>query len=320
MKKYLNYAFLGLLLTGFAIASCDNSDKRGGRTDTPTSGEISFAADESFSPVIGELIDQFQFKYPKAKLNPIYTNENDGFNLIKEMKTCLFFTSRPLKDSEVAYLKTKKQLPSVFPIGYDGLAIIVNPNNNDTCISVKDFKRILQGEVTKWNEVYKNSKLGDFEVVFDNNQSATLHYVVDSILDGKPIDNPHITAAKTSADVIDYVHDTPNAIGVIGSNWLNDKRDSTNLTFKKEIRTMFVSAMPKATLENSWRPYQYYIYNANYPLIRTLYILLNDTHMGLPTGFANFIISQDRGQKIILKTGLLPAYGNLTVRNIHVSE
>ncbi len=319
MKKYLNYAFLGLLLTGFAIASCDNNDKRGGRTDTPTSGEISFAADESFSPVIGELIDQFQFKYPKAKLNPIYTNENDGFNLIKEMKTCLFFTSRPLKDSEVAYLKTKKQLPSVFPIGYDGLAIIVNPNNNDTCISVKDFKRILQGEVTKWNEVYKNSKLGDFEVVFDNNQSATLHYVVDSILDGKPIDNPHITAAKTSADVIDYVHDTPNAIGVIGSNWLNDKRDSTNLTFIKNIRVMSVSVKDEATPSNSWKPYQAYLLDGRYPFARTIYAICVDPQRALPWSFANYVTSPV-GQLIVLKTGLLPYRGDITLKKVNIKK
>lgn len=83
---------------------------------------------------------------------------------------------------------------------------------------------------------------------------------------------------------------------------------------------MAVSSVPIANVQNSWKPYQYYIFNGSYPLARTLYILLNDTHMGLPTGFSNFIISQDKGQKIILKTGLLPAYGNLTVRNVRVSN
>ena len=249
----------------------------------------------------------------------MYTDENDGFNLIKEMKTCLFFTSRPLKDSEVAYLKTKKQLPSVFPIGYDGLAIIVNPNNNDTCISVKDFKRILQGEVTKWNEVYKNSKLGDFEVVFDNNQSATLHYVVDSILDGKPIDNPHITAAKTSADVIDYVHDTPNAIGVIGSNWLNDKRDSTNLTFIKNIRVMSVSVKDEATPGNSWKPYQAYLLDGRYPFARTIYAICVDPQRALPWSFANYVTSPV-GQLIVLKTGLLPYRGDITLKKVNIKK
>ena len=319
MKKAIISTFIGLLLSGTILVSCDNSDKRGGRTDTPTSGEISFVADESFSPVIGELIDQFEFKYPKAKLNPIYTNENEGFNQIKDLKTCLFFTSRPLKESEEAYLKTKRQLPSVFPIGYDGLAIIVNPNNNDTCISVKDFKRILQGEVTKWNEIYKNSKLGDFDVVFDNKESATLHYVVDSILDGKPIDNPHVTAAKTSADVIDYVHETPNAIGIIGSNWLNDKRDSTNLTFIKKVHVMSVTVKDIATPSNSWKPYQAYLLDGRYPFARTIYAICVDPQRALPWSFANYVTSPT-GQLIVLKTGLLPYRGDITFKRVNVKK
>ena len=83
---------------------------------------------------------------------------------------------------------------------------------------------------------------------------------------------------------------------------------------------MAVSKLYVANVRNSWKPYQYYFYNGNYPFVRTIYILLNDTHMGLPTGFKNFIISQDRGQIVILKAGLLPAYGNLTVRNINVTD
>ncbi len=319
MRRSIFYIALSLMFFGITVSSCDNSDKRGGRTDTPTSGEISFAADESFSPVIGELIDQFEFKYPKAKLNPIYTNENDGFNLIKDLKTCLFFTSRPLKESEVAYLKTKKQIPSVFPIGYDGLAIIVNPNNNDTCISVNDFKSILTGEKTKWNELYPNSRLGDFDVVFDNNQSATLHYVVDSILGGKPIDNPHVTAAKTSAEVIDYVHDTPNAIGIIGSNWLNDKRDSTNLTFIKKIHVMSVTTNEKATPSNSWKPYQAYLLDGRYPFARTIYAICVDPQRALPWSFANYITGPV-GQMIVLKAGLLPYRGDIIIKRVNIKK
>ena len=184
---------------------------------------------------------------------------------------------------------------------------------------MKDFKRILQGEVTKWNEVYKNSKLGDFEVVFDNNQSATLHYVVDSILDGKPIDNPHITAAKTSADVIDYVHDTPNAIGVIGSNWLNDKRDSTNLTFIKNIRVMSVSVKDEATPSNSWKPYQAYLLDGRYPFARTIYAICVDPQRALPWSFANYVTSPV-GQLIVLKTGLLPYRGDITLKKVNIKK
>ena len=82
---------------------------------------------------------------------------------------------------------------------------------------------------------------------------------------------------------------------------------------------MSVSKLQKATPANSWKPYQYYIYNGNYPLIRTIYCLLNDPINGLPWGFANFIRSP-KGQMIVMKTGLLPVAGNINIRNVNVTE
>lgn len=317
MKLSLKIVVL-FLSSLFFFPSCGKKD-RGGRTDTRTSGEISFYADESFSPIIEELKKQFEFQFPKAKLNPIYSNENEGFNQIKDLKTCLFFTSRALKPSEVAYLKSKRQLPEVFPIAYDGLALIVNSNNNDTCITVKDVKRILSGEVTNWNQISKGSKRGDIEVVFDNKESATLHYVVDSLLDGKPINSPNIVASKTSKEVIDYVDQTPNAIGVIGSNWLNDKRDTTNTTFKKNIHVMSVSLTDEATPRNSWKPYQAYLLDGRYPFVRTIYAILVDPQRALPYSFANYV-TNPKGQLIVFKSGLLPFRGDIIIKEVNVKK
>ncbi len=318
MNMKPTYIFVVLFASSLFLSSCKEKD-RGGRTDTPTSGEISFYADESFSPIIDELIRQFEFQYPYAKLNPVYTDEIEGFNQIRDLKTCLFFTSRALKRSEVAYLRTKKQRPDCFPIGYDGLSLIVNKANNDTCISVNDVKRVLSGEVTNWNQIVEGSKRGEIEVVFDNKHSATLHYVIDSLLEGKPIDSPNIVAAKTSKDVIDYVDQTPNAIGVIGSNWLNDRRDSTNTTFKKNIHVMSVSLSDKATPYNSWKPYQAYLLDGRYPFVRTIYAIVVDPQRALPWSFANFI-TNPKGQLIIFKSGLLPYRGDIVIKEVNVKK
>ena len=101
MKKTFIFTFLGLLMTGATLVSCDNSDKRGGRTDTETSGEITIVADESLKPVVQELIDQFEFKWPKAHIILKDTTENRGFEMIRDMQTCLLFTTRPLKERKL---------------------------------------------------------------------------------------------------------------------------------------------------------------------------------------------------------------------------
>ena len=319
MKKYISYALVGLTLCVSVLSSCRERKRKDGRTDTYSSGVISFASDESFRPIIEEERHVFHSIYTKATVKPIYTNETDGINRLLKGGVNLVITSRDFKRSEYQNLVDRSFRPQSIKIAYDGLALIVNKNNNDTCISVKDFAKILTGEIKNWNELYPGSKRGPITVVFDNRKSSTVHFAEDSILGGKPIKSPNVVATNRSADVIDYVEKTPGAIGIIGSNWLNDKRDTTNLTFNKNIRLMSVSRKDKGTPANSWKPYQYYIYNNNYPLIRTLYALVNDPYNGLPWGFAQFIASP-KGQLIILKSGLLPVQGNITIRDVNVNE
>ncbi len=317
--KITSYILVGLTLAA-VLVSCGQRKSKDGRTDTYSSGAISFASDESFSPIIEEERELFESIYKDAKLTPIYTSESNAVQMLLDGKVSMAITSRDYKPGELAKLKADKQFPRTIRFAYDGLALIENKHNTDSCISVKDIRRILLGEVTRWDEIYPGSKNGEITVVFDNAKSSTVHFAEDSILGGKPISSPNVMAVNKVEEVINYVEKNRGAIGILGSNWLNDKRDTTNLTFRREIRPMAVTSLDVANVANSYKPYQYYFYNASYPLVRTLYILLNDTHMGLPTGFSNFIISQDKGQMVILKSGLLPAYGNLTVRKVHVTD
>ena len=308
---------IGLTLILGLFLACGNKPKNG-RTDTFSSGTASFTCDESFSPILDEQVQIFQNDYPLAEVKAIYTNELDAINRLLEGKVWLAITTRKFKDKEIQNLKDRKFVPRAIPIAYDGLAIIVNNSNPDTCITVKDFARILRGEAKNWSDVYPKSRLGEIDVVFDNPQSSTVHYCVDSILDGRPINSPNITAVQKSEEVINYVEKHANSIGIIGSNWLNDKRDTTNVTFNKNITVMKVSKMDTATVANSWRPYQYYLYNGNYPLVRTIYALLNDPRRGLPWGFAQFCASP-KGQLIFFHSGLLPVRGDMTIREVNVN-
>ncbi|MCH5312373.1 MAG: substrate-binding domain-containing protein [Prevotella sp.] len=319
MKKTSFNILVGLTFILGLVSSCDGSKPKSSRTDTYSTGSIQVAMDESFSPLIEEEIDVYEAMNPAAQITPLYTNELDAINLLKSDSVWVAIAARNYRPDELENLKARRMVPISFPIAYDGLALIVNKENTDTCISVKDFSSILSGKATKWSDIYADSKLGEIDVVFDNKNSSTVHYCVDSILGGKPINCPNISAVKKSEEVINYVEKHKNSIGIIGSNWLNDKRDTTNLTFKKNITVMQVSKLDKATPMNSRKPFQYYFLTGEYPLVRTIYVLLNDPHRGLPTGFGNFI-SSPRGQMIVLKTGLLPYRGELNIRTVNVSD
>ena len=301
------------------IPSCRDRKPKDGRVDTYNTGTVKIYADSSFSPIVSEEIEVFESQRPKAHLQAIYTNESDGINGILEGKVWLMFASRRLSEKEIKFLNSKRFQPYNVPIGYDGFSLIINRSNLDSCLTVANIKKILTGEIKDWKQLNPQSSRGKIEVVFDNARSGIVHFAEDSILGGKPITNENAFTTNSTPGVISYVESNPDAIGIVGSNWLNDKRDSTNLTFKRNIRVMRVSIKDVATPKNSYLPYQGYLLNGNYPLVRTLYAIVNDPHQGLPTGFSHFVESPI-GQKIILKAGLLPYRGDILINKVHVSD
>ena len=244
--------------------------------------------------------------------------EADDTRLVIKNKLRKYFDGRIVRKDLTKHIKEGANVP-VYVLEFL-LGQYCSSDEDDVIEQgVNNVKRILTGEATKWSDINEGSKLGEIWVCFDNKRSSTVSFCVDSILGGKTIDNPNIFAAKTSKEVIDYVERTPNAIGIIGSNWLNDKRDSTNTTWNKAIRVMSISKLDKATPMNSWKPYQAWLLNGRYPFVRTIYALLNDPKRGLPWGFAHFI-EQPRGQMIVFKAGLLPTRGEIAIRDVNVNN
>lgn len=307
---------LSLLLVVVFFCAC-NSKNKDGRTDTYTTGTIPIAVDEGFKPIIDEELTVFEALYPMAKIKPNYCSEVDAINSLLKDSVRLVISTRRLSSKETESFNSRKFYPKEIKLAVDGIGLIVNNQNPDSMITVSQIKKILTGEITTWKQIHPSSKLGNVQIVFDNPNSSTVRFAKDSICQGKAFAKERINAQKTNSQVFDYVSKTPNAIGIIGVNWLGVRSDTTNLSFKKEVRVLAVSKAEKATPSNSFKPYQAYLALGDYPLSRDVYVLVNDPREGLASGLSIFLTT-DRGQRIILKSGLVPA--TQPVRIVHVKD
>lgn len=302
MFRFRNLYFLIFVIT---LGSCQpkSNDKF---TDTYYSGSIKIGVDNNFKPIVDEQLAVFNSQYPKAHVTPVYTDELSAVSLLIKDSLRVAIATRPLVAKELDYLKQHKFAPRSYKLAIDGIALILNKHNPDTLINLTDLRKILTGKVKNWNDIYPRSSLGRIRVVFDNPNSSTVRYAIDSICIGDKL-SEELNAQHSNEEVINYVSKTPNAIGVIGVNWLNNNsNDSTNLTFNSSIRVMSVSNQEVANESNSFKPYQYYLFSGEYPLTRTIYVILNDPRGSLPSTVSNFLTS-DKGQRIFLKAGLVPA-------------
>ncbi|MDR0872570.1 MAG: substrate-binding domain-containing protein [Prevotellaceae bacterium] len=285
---------------------------------TLTSGQVTISVDESFEPIINQEIAVFENRYIEAEISAIYTPEVEAIDLLLKDSVQLAIATRKLTEAEKKKLLDEKKLVvREVKIATDGIAIITNLKNSDTIISVPQLQQIMTGEVTKWSEVYPQSKLGNIVLVFDNQHSSSVRFAVDSICREKPL-SKKLYAQKTNEEVIEYVAKTPNAIGVIGVSWLGNKSDSTRLSFINNVKLMSVSRN-SSNAYNTYQPFQAYLALKQYPLTRDIYAILTEPRNGLASGFLSFISHND-GQLVILKAGIVPALANVNVRSVNIKD
>jgi phosphate transport system substrate-binding protein len=304
------------------LSACQQG-KRITRFDTETSGEAVMAADECFAPIVKEELDVFTHINVDALVTPIYTGEKELFDLLVSDSVRLIMAARELTASEKAKIEKENKLTVRSQmIARDGIALIINKSNPDSVINFATVKKIMTGEITRWEQIpgYKSDGLGDVKVVFDNPNSSTLRFINEKILEGAPI-SENVKALATNPEVLKFVTETPDALGVIGVNWISNPYDTTKLTFDETIRVMAVGVTDEIDPHNAFQPVPYYLHSGEYPLIRNVFLILTDLRETLPAGVVKFFAG-DAGQRIILNAGLVPAtsptrYINLVDGNIN---
>ena len=106
---------------------------------------------------------------------------------------------------------------------------------------------------------------------------------------------------KQNEEVIKYVSENEGVIGVVGLNWLYRPTPKIE-KYLKNITVLNVKGLGKA---DYFAPSQNNIAEGTYPLARDLFIINCQGSSGLGMGFASFVAGEI-GQRIILKSGLLP--------------
>ena len=107
-----------------------------------TSGTIKIAVDQTVQNVIESEIEVFQNNYPDAKIVPIYTTEQEAIELFKKDTVLFGNRCKKINCCGVRLFSSKNIWTEVIRVAIDGVAIITNPVNRDSMISVRDLKRV----------------------------------------------------------------------------------------------------------------------------------------------------------------------------------
>jgi len=284
----------------FVFLGCTKKEE-GVVLDTMTSGKVKIVVDESYKPIFDTQLDVFHSDYPAAKITPIYLPEAEMMNkFLASDSLHVAVVSRELTAQEKQYFEKIKVVPIITKVAKDAIALVVHPSMGEVSLTVSQLKDIFSGKIRSWSGV--GAKGGDIKVVFDNPNSSSARYISEQFTGGGKLPD-NIFATKQTSDVLNYVAENVGVLGVIGVNWISDLDDPTNPSFSKKIE---VVAVAKSEGEEYFKPYQAYIARKDYPLTREVSVISREGRSGLGKGFS-FFVASDKGQRIILKSGLVPA-------------
>ena len=279
--------FLTLIFLVFLSVNCTKKEEK--KEETILKGTASILVDETLVPIIEDQIEVFE-SYYDATLTIVAKSELEVVNSLLEQENKIAVLTRDLSVSEKKVFEQKKIIPRTTKIAIDAIAFIANQNNKDTLIALQDVVSFMQGQ--------SSSKIKGF--VFDNPNSSTVR-LLTSISGIKTIRTDQVYSFKTNEEVIKFVAQNEGMIGVVGVNWLSQPMPK----MQEFVNKVYVLSVKSLTGKDYYLPNQNDLAEGKYPLARDLYIVNCQGNSGLGMGFASFVAG-DIGQRIILKSGLLP--------------
>ena len=315
--KYLkagNLVVVSMILTLFIFIGCFNN-KSTEITETPTRGNIRIVADASFEPIVEAEIGTFTKLYKYAKVTPIYLPEKELIASFLNDSFKVAVTAWEPSEQQKELLRSTQIILRTTNVAFDAIALVLNKENKDSLFTYKNVNDIFSGSLTDWKEINQGSKLGKIVAVFDNDKSANIRYFKELFNLGSQLP-PSFYSVKTNKEVINYVTQNKNAIGLVSVNWISDRDDSTSRAFSDKIK---IAAVSQPILEpgSFFLPVQGSIYNKTYPFTRKINLVSRETFRGLGSGLISWIAAE-QGQRIILKSGLVPA--TMPIRLVQIKK
>ncbi len=227
MKKFI--ALLLAAMLTLALAACGskndtNTDANADNTNddstkTTITGTVATDGSTSMEKVIGALSESFMANNADATVTYNPTGSGSGITAVQEGTCDIGLSSRALKDEEKAAGLKETVL------AYDGIAIIVHPDNPVSDLTIEQIAQLYTGEITNWKDVGGN----DAQVVLIGREAASGTRDGFESITGTKEKCQYRQELTSTGDVITAVSQNPDAIGYASLASIKDSVKALNV-------------------------------------------------------------------------------------------
>ena len=227
MKKFIALLLAAVLTLALAACGSKNDTNTDANADnanddstkTAITGTVATDGSTSMEKVIGALSESFMANNADTTVTYNPTGSGSGITAVQEGTCDIGLSSRALKDEE----KSAGLKETV--LAYDGIAIIVHPDNPVSDLTIEQIAQLYTGEITNWKDVGGN----DAEVVLIGREAASGTRDGFESITGTKEKCQYRQELTSTGDVITAVSQNPDAIGYASLASIKDSVKALNV-------------------------------------------------------------------------------------------
>jgi len=238
--------------------------------------------------------EKYMEKNPKEFIAVTGGGSGTGLSSLISGTCDIAMSSRNIKEKEVDLARKNGIEPYEIKVALDGLAVVVNPKNPVSKLTIDQLGAIFTGKISNWEVV--GGKNAPIVILSREVNSGTHVYFKEHVLrkndpNSKEEFAPGALLLSSSQAIADEVAQNPDAIGYYGMGYISSKHKP--IMVAKDEKSEYEAP----TIEN--------VVNGKYPISRPLFLYTNGEPQGPVEEFIDFVLSKE-GQDIVLETDFVP--------------
>lgn len=261
---------LFVLLAVAAIISVSCTNRSGKSSKTVLSGTVKIDGSSTVYPITEAVAEEFRVDNPEVKVTIGISGTGGGFKKFGRGETDISDASRPIKQEEIDLCKENNISYVDLEVAYDGLAVIVNPENNWVDhVTVDELKKLwepaAQGVILKWNQIRPEWPDEEIHLFGPGVASGTFDYFTEAVVGESGSSRGDFTASEDDNVLVQGVAGDKYGLGFFGLAYYEENAD--------KLKLVAVDGGEGPVLPNIET-----VSNGTYqPLSRPLFIYINST-------------------------------------------
>jgi len=280
----MKLAVLMLVLLAFAAAGCSKKDKQ----NSENKKSVTIKGSDTMVHLMSTLAEAFMKKDPNAQVSVTGGGSGTGIAALLNGTTDICASSRDMQQKEKDQAKEKNINPVEKTIAFDGIAIVVHPENPVKELTLDQIKKIYTGAYKNWKELGGPDQ--PLTVLSRESNSGTYVFFQEHVLN-KENYAPTVKLMPASSSIVQSVSADKWSIGYVGLGYTKEGNIKI-VPVKKDDASAAVMPTHETVLDKT------------YSIARPLYLYFNGEPSGNSKSLLEFIMSPD-GQKIVEETGYI---------------